>query len=335
MTAVTPKDRTIMPTLARVSPSLDATVPLRRVAVCIPTYRREIGLRGALESLARQDYPGPITIVVADNDIERRGGSETAAAFAAQSPHAIVTVIAAERGHSQASNAAFAAAVALSPPAELVAMMDDDQVATPTWLSKLVHAQTEFDADIVNGPAIAAFERAPESWMQKGFFGVQMATRGPIRRVLSSGNLLVRAEIIRDFLPEVFPNALGLSGGGDTDFAFRAEHAGLRVVAAADAVVHECIFMSRMSKEWLLQRAYRTGMTNVYAQARHDPSFAGCCVRVAKTAALFAVATSAMALTWFDEVQFLRARLMLARAQGKFDGHRGRLFLEYKATHGR
>ena len=304
------------------------------VAVCVATLFRPVGLKRLLDSLRQQDFAGPLTIVVSDNDTNASARAVVESA-AADSRVAIHYVIANERGHSQALNAAINFALALDPPVDCIAVIDDDETAPPHWLSSLVQAQREFDAELVNGPVYARFEVSAPQWMVDGrYHEVLDRPRGLIPRILCSGNLLVTRPLAERYAPFFFSPSFGMTGGADTELAIRSEKNGVRTAWAHDANTFEHVPASRTTKSWLLRRAYRTGSTNVMAQALHYKGWFSSLRRVVLTGVLIVVGAAA----WLAGLPYpplrIRGELWLARGLGKIAGHLGSPYSEYDRIHG-
>jgi glycosyltransferase involved in cell wall biosynthesis len=293
-----------------------------------------VGLARLLDSLKEQDFAGSMSIVVADNDSNGSARAIVEGATGDAGP-AIHYVIANERGHSQALNVAINFALALDPPVDCIAIIDDDETAPPQWLTGLVKAQQEFDAELVNGPVYARFEVTAPPWMVEGrYHEVLDRPRGLIRRILCSGNLLVTRQLAERYAPFFFSPSFGMTGGADTELAIRSEKGGVRTAWAHDANTFEHVPASRTTKSWLLRRAYRTGSTNVMAQALHYKGWLASLKRVALTGMLIV----AGAAVWVVGLPYpplrIRGELLLARGLGKIAGHLGSPYSEYNHIHG-
>ena len=74
-----------------------------------------------------------------------------------------------------------------------------------------------------------------------------------------AGNVLFKRQL---FLAHGgFDARLAASGGEDTDFFWRCKAEGARLVWCDEAVVHETVPPARMTRAWLLKRAYNGGRT--------------------------------------------------------------------------
>lgn len=140
------------------------------VTVVVCTRERPAELARCLDGLLVQDYPS-YRVLVVDNAPTSDRTRQVAAAAARLGP---VEYLAAPRpGLSHARNAAVAAA-----PGEILAWIDDDEVADPYWLAEVARALAEHpDADVVCGVIVPAeLETEPQLWFEQ--FGGHSKGRG-------------------------------------------------------------------------------------------------------------------------------------------------------------
>jgi succinoglycan biosynthesis protein ExoM len=229
-----------------------------RIAICIVTYRRPGWLTGCLQSLSQLIIEGSteIVIIVVDNDPE--GGSRgIVEAAQARSPWSVVYEIEREQGISFARNRAVRAA--LGQGVDLIAFMDDDEIADPRWLVELLAVRQRFAADVVSGPVLPLYEAGVPKWAVRGrFFERPRYRTGTHLESARTGNCLLDSNLLAG-VPVPFDPAFALSGGSDTHFFRKAHRQGASIVWADKAIVHERVPQSRASVRWLLQRAYRGG----------------------------------------------------------------------------
>lgn len=188
------------------------------VSVVVPTVDRVQLLDRCLRAIAAQlDAPDEV-IVVHDGHC---GIAQLLDAWDERLPLRVLHVD--DRGASAKRNAGWRAA-----QHELVAFTDDDCAPTPSWISAL----RQVDADLVAGP-IAAHPDDPDDC---SVFGrtIEVAEPGSY---FPAANIAVR----RSALAAVGGFDLKLSGGEDTDLAWRVREAGGAVGWAADALVLHAI----------------------------------------------------------------------------------------------
>lgn len=237
----------------------------RRVAICVPTFRRPRGLARLLEGLnglVFEDDPPQIEIVIVDNDADRTAASiceETRAKLL----WPLQYLVEARRGIPFARNACVAYAL---DSADLLAFIDDDEIPEPNWLEELLRVMQTYDADVVTGPVVRSFERDPPAWIRKGRFFED--DRRPTGRQLDrafTGNVLCRSRIFEEGAPP-FDHRLAMTGGEDSHLFQRLHRAGRKIIWADKAVVHEWVPTSRMTATWLVRRSFRLGASLAFIQ---------------------------------------------------------------------
>lgn len=246
----------------------------RDLAVIVPTMRRTDSLTRALRSLFAQTGVANrvAAIVVVDNDPEGSART-TVEALAADCPWPLVYRHEPRPGVATARNAGLA-----STDAALIAFLDDDEAASPGWLSALLSGLETTGADVVFGPIRG---RVPDSvgWTRdylEHFFGRE----GPVETRLidapyGCGNsLMVRAIALPGEAPF---DAMADQRGGEDDVLFSELAArGGRFGWAADAWVDEFAPAHRANLRYTLTRAYAYGQGPSQAAAR-DGDWLGVC----------------------------------------------------------
>ncbi|MGO4409843.1 MULTISPECIES: glycosyltransferase family 2 protein [unclassified Brevundimonas] len=285
------------------------------VAIIIPTLRHPASLeRAVLSALAQTGVSDRLReIVVVDND-PQASARDVTARLAADAGVPVIWRHAPRPGVATARNEGLAATTA-----PLIAFLDDDEAASPSWLAALISAQILTGADAVFGPIRG---RVPDEtgWTRpylERFFGRE----GPDRTQLidapyGCGNaLLVRATALPSATP--FNTAADQSGGED-DALFAALAArGGRFGWAADAWVDEFAPPHRARLRYALTRAfaYGQGPSQTAAAARDWPGVARWMAIGAAQALVWSV--TALALTLVRSPTRAEALDRTARGTGK------------------
>jgi succinoglycan biosynthesis protein ExoM len=249
--------------------------PRLSVMLCIPSYRRPEGLRRLLTHVGRVQYRMGLSVLVVDNDVERREASATVAAVAPSLPYPVTCVIEARRGQTYAYNRAFLTACRSRHPPEFVAVLDDDEYPDPAWLEQMVGVAMRFGADIVGGPVFPVFAN-PDHWLAKSdVYQPQRYPDGPVPLIYGAGSMLIKRVVLAQYLDEPFSHEYAFTGGSDLDFFKRCQKDGRSFAWANAAHVFEVIPNSRLALRWLLRRGFRVGtnLTRVdrkYAIARYS-----------------------------------------------------------------
>src|SRR5947209_12763498 len=148
------------------------------VTVVLPTFRRPDALARAMSALASQEDPGvEWELIVVDND-EAPGVEATVHALAPAIPAAVMVLREARRGAAHARNTGIDAA-----KGDVVAFIDDDVVAAPTWLAALTAPILEGRSKGAGGPVQLDPAVPLPRWVSKDWRGClsEFARRGEER----------------------------------------------------------------------------------------------------------------------------------------------------------
>jgi glycosyltransferase involved in cell wall biosynthesis len=246
------------------------------VTIVIPTFRRQDLLLKCLTSCLAQKGLGEVSaeILVVDNCAEA-SAELPVRDLGRRAALPIRYIHEPEPGISSARNAGLRCAAG-----ELIAFIDDDEIATEDWLVHLVNTQRSSHADVVFGPVLpsiphelAGAERAPFrdllTHSTEHITGVEVSStildpfwaRG--RKAypkLGSGNFLLRrhSAAVRDVR---FDSRLGRTGGEDTLYFNQLLARGSRLIWCAEAIAWEYVPPERLGLRYALLRAFRGGQT--------------------------------------------------------------------------
>ena len=253
--------------LAAQSPELDAASI--GVVVTVPTYRRPGHLLKTLDSIRAQETQRSCAIVVIENDAEGREGAAACASLFDDGTLRGLVVVAHERGNCHAYNAGWLAAVSRFANLSFIAVIDDDEIAAPDWLENLCRTSERFDCALVGGPQVPVFGTgARAAWRKHPVFTPHFAETGPVPVLYSSGNLLVRADVLKA-MPQPFLDPLfNFTGGGDSDFIRRSIANGFATAWCNEAVVSETVPEERVTWRWIQARALRNGALSAVIEHR-------------------------------------------------------------------
>lgn len=238
-----------------------------RIDVAVCTHRRET-LSATLRSLDGLSLPRGVAlrVIVADNDAEPSAQARFTA-WAAESPHKGTYIHAPAHNISVARNACLSAAAA-----DWLAFIDDDEVASPGWITELLERARQTGAAAVLGPVHAVYGSEAPAWMRRGGFHSThpVMVRGTIRTGYTC-NLLLRCDA-----PALqglrFDPALGRSGGEDSVFLSALHRAGGDIVYAPRADVSEEVPPERATFGWLVRRRFRFGQSHGHMLAATRPN---------------------------------------------------------------
>jgi glycosyltransferase involved in cell wall biosynthesis len=236
-----------------------------RASVIVPTRNRADRLDACLAALAHQTLPaGQFEILVVDNG-STDGTAARIARWAELRP-GLRRVEAPEPGVSRARNAGIAAA-----QGELLAFIDDDAVAEPSWLATLLGAYDRWPrVGAACGRARLRLERRPppwygpfsETWYSAMDFGPTARLLLDAHEVPWSLNLSARAALAREV--GGFPEQLGrvdgnLLSGEEFPFITGIRATGAHIAYEPEAVVWHAVPAERLRMGWLLRRAWVEG----------------------------------------------------------------------------
>jgi glycosyltransferase involved in cell wall biosynthesis len=237
------------------------------VSIIVLTFYRPQKLEEALRScLGQRTHSGaPFEIVVVDN-----APDASAAPIVARLATGAITlryVHEPRPGTSRARNAGF-----MHARGRFFALIDDDEQASPEWLTHLTRAQRDYDADVVFGPVYPKFDRPPKRHLEFLTRFYTYALERPTGSVVgerATNNALVRRGCWRTAEP--FNIALGLTAGEDTLFFSQLRAEGARFVWCAEAFVTERIPRERTSWRYVCRLSFQRGQCRAATPLLLDP----------------------------------------------------------------
>jgi len=242
-----------------------------KILIGIPSYCRPQGLRRLLSTLAAQQGIAScdVEVFVADNDARQRQAAAACKQIAPEFRFPLACEVVEERGISAARNAILDRARECG--ADYVAMIDDDEVAEPNWLSKLLAMQKQTGAHVVGGPVESLFETEPPTALRQAiYFNRPKRAPGAVSMIDGTGNVLLSCVALSDRGWPNFDLAFGLTGGGDKEFFTRLRKAGFTFAWAPSAITQELVPPSRSNAGWVLRRAFRIGNSDQRITELHD-----------------------------------------------------------------
>lgn len=194
------------------------------VTVIVPFYGDELPrLVRLLASLDRQDYPGPVELIVVDNNEQPRVPATAVRGRLLHEP---------EPGSYVARNTALRAATG-----EVIAFTDSDCVCTPQWLSRGVATLLADPAVGAVGGGVLPLTAEPDgpslTERYDAFFHMRQAYYVATMGFAATANCLTR----RDVLDRVGHFDTRWRSGGDRVWCGRVLEAGYRLAYCAEAAV--------------------------------------------------------------------------------------------------
>jgi glucosyl-dolichyl phosphate glucuronosyltransferase len=236
------------------------TAPRITAAIC--TYNRYDMLGSAIESLTRQSLAASeFEIIVVDNSPDHEQSAEIAKDYRGVAN--LRWLIEKVPGLSNARNVA-----ARESGAKLIAFMDDDAIASPGWLAKLISVFDTFGTTchIVGGRVDPIWGAPQPAWLPDNLLGnVSVVNWGGKDRIAAKGewvagtNVAFRVEALKAV--GGFAVNLGRTRGGqallsndETDVIERMEAKGAKLAYSPDASVSHLVPAERLTQAWFRRR---------------------------------------------------------------------------------
>lgn len=234
---------------------------MTHVTVCICTFRRTSVIE-TLRSLSHQTglERSALRVLIVDND-------DTDVQADWIKSEARLANLNFEYIHAPARNISIARNAALDrAETRWIAFIDDDELATSSWLHTLL--ETRHGHQAVIGDSIAVYPNYLPSWLRKcDFHSNRIKAR--LDNAYTSNALLDNEFIRKNKLR--FRIDLGQTGGEDTFFFRELSNAGGSIRHCPEAIVLEPVRDERATMRWVLRRKFREGQTHAYLLEVHDP----------------------------------------------------------------
>ena len=252
------------------------------ITVVLCTFNRCLSLPQALDSIAAQLLPESVKweVLVVDNnssDQTRRVTED----YSRKYPNLFRYVFEPQQGLSRARNAGIRAA-----RGEIIAFLDDDVVAEPTWLQNLTASLHDGKWAGAGGRILPPVEFNPPYWLTLGGemdLGGTLALfdlggeGGELKRAPYGTNMAFRKRMFEKY--GTFRIDLGRCGnnllsGEETEFGNRLMRAGEHLRYEPSSVIHHPVPKDRLSKKYFRAWWFDFGRTRIIERAAR-PSVLG------------------------------------------------------------
>lgn len=204
------------------------------------------------------------------------------------------------------------------PEVEFFLMIDDDEVAAPDWLSRMLGSASDTGADIVGGPVDRVFDRTPTRGIAlHTLFNNVIAESGFVPSLYGSGNCLMRRSVFEKLGSPAFDLRFNFLGGGDMDFFTRARLKGFVSYWDNDARATETVPAARMTAQYVIRRSIATGVINYSIDRRRRPGLFGLALTLAKNLVGIPLAMSRAAALFVATRHWLPASYPLCVSLGR------------------
>jgi len=141
----------------------------------------------------------------------------------------------------------------------LLIFIDDDERPDDRWLDSLLTTYQRTAAAAVVGAVVSEYDIEPDDWLKAGrFFDRRRLPTGTRVDVAATNNLLLDLTQV-NAIGLRFDERFGQSGGSDTLFTRQLAASGAALVWCDEAVVIDRVPAARLTRRWVLQRAFRSG----------------------------------------------------------------------------
>ena len=293
------------------------------VIVVVPTFKRPDHVITTLNSVLNQTTSRKFAIVVMDNHAE--GGEGAAVSVELLKSHSVpaTIILAHRRGNCAAYNAGFQIGLEHFPSAKWIQIIDDDEIAHPDWLDKMTTIAEQTDADCTGAPQHPIFpDGTSRKWIEHAVFRPPYDTSGKVPILYSSGNVMIKTDLLRVHGYPWLDERFNFLGGGDSDFYSRTKANGATFAWQCDGGVDETTPARRTELSWLNSRSLRNGSISAAIQQKASRSFNDNFKRVVKTCLLLA------ASPYRSFILFVKTR-SLTMALNPMNVALGRLLMEF------
>lgn len=243
---------------------MDRTLPAISVVICTFDEKRADQLRQSVTSLDVQTRPPDEVVIVVDHNsrLEDFAREEFRSATVRRNVY--------EPGLSGARNSGTRHA-----RGEVIAFLDDDAWASPTWLEALLRAFDDPRTIGAGGNAAAAWLGVRPKWFPEEFLWVLGCSyRGlpagvaPIRNPLGSNMAFRRVafEKVGGFRSDLGRVGSVPLGAEETEFSIRVQSAfpESRVMYVPEAVVYHAVPPQRATVSYFIRRCYGEGLSKAH-----------------------------------------------------------------------
>jgi glycosyltransferase involved in cell wall biosynthesis len=261
-----------------------------KVVVCIPTFKRPDMLEATLRSLRAQIDAPPFSVVVVDNEGTAREGAARAVQLLQADLITGAVLCEPRQGNCKAYNAAWSYVLSRMPQIEAILGIDDDEIADPRWVNRMMAGAEASKAGIIGGSVTPVFDDPiGESYRLHPIFRSHYEKTGFVPMIFSSANYLIRPSVLRQMGYPYLDEAFDFTGGGDTDFFTRCRVAGIRFHWQHDAAMTETMPARRTEQSWMTARGLRNGQISSLIEIKAASGIKDHLARWTKTIILLAM----------------------------------------------
>lgn len=303
-------------------------------ALGLGTFQRPKMLENTLISLTQIDLPenSEATLLLSDNDAEE-SAKAVFEKYQDKFPFKAKYLVVAERGIIHMRNRVLEEAIDMK--VDFITFVDDDETVDSNWLTGMYDTLLKYDADAVDGAVERVLPPETPKWIVSGrFLDWHSFPTGSIRQSGSTSNVIFKRKLVDEWGLRFHP-ALNFAGSSDTFLFRQAALKGAKIIWLDDRLVKEYFPHSRVTREWILKRAFRRTNSKFirkrleygYPRAASTQFFNGVFQLV--VGGLLSIITLPL-----GPMLRLHAQRIWMKGLGTFNGIFGGVYEEYRRTHG-
>ncbi|ESA38884.1 glycosyl transferase family 2 [Leptolyngbya sp. Heron Island J] len=303
---------------------------LVKVSICVATYKRPNLLRDLLVSLNNLTFTQSsipvIEVIIVDND-SACSAKATVEQIRSSFQWPLTYFVEANQGVTYARNRCIQEA---SRDSDFIAMLDDDETATPQWLDELLINQQKSNAEIVTGPSLAVYkdnQQVPDWIRVGGFYSFPRYETGKRMETAFTNNVMFSTKLLKNLKDNetLFDNRFAQNGAEDAYLFSCLNKQGYKIVWVDDAVLHEPVDDKRLSLNWILKRGFWSWSVHSFIEAELYPSFKIQAIRAIKGLGLIFIGlVTIVPSLLLGRAKVAWALLRVSRGMGTLSGLLGR-----------
>jgi GT2 family glycosyltransferase len=240
------------------------------VSVVILTFNRKDHVLDCVQSIIHQNFEGDYEIIVIDNWSEDGSFEKLISKFSGFSN---IKIVRPPKRIGIAAGRNYGLQIA---EGQIVAFVDDDCIATKSWLSEISSAFKDESVGCVGGKiSLLMVGIKKPRWLGKDVYGILGITNWGERSkdiyFPIGGNLAIRKDLalkIGGFKEQLGPHGVKVFGE-EISISNRVRESGRRVVYAPKAEVLHKVWRERVDIENMLKRAYMISVGDYYLYGRN------------------------------------------------------------------
>lgn len=299
------------------------------IAVCVGTRNRPDSLANTLQSLIRLEVPNDtdISIIVIDNNREA-SSEQVVDRYKNESKRHLYYIHESERGIVHMRNRAMKEASSLG--ATHLAFIDDDEIASSDWITILYKALVKFEAQVVQGTTQRILPEDTPNWLTKyHLLQLKSHATGQIRSSAGTRNVLFDLRYMNQHALKFNP-VFNFMGSSDTFFFHQAYLKGAKIIWVDEARVQERVPKNRLTAKWIIQRAFRMGVTD-FEMKKQLGAYVSIVTSLFRHIIYFLLFSLLSILSLpFDRSASLKLSLQVVKAAGFIYKMAGCTYLEYR-----